>query len=143
MKNPFSTMETKIHELQKEDSDVLDSNHKEETSCFQHKTGFQMIQLKDHVTPTQGVHQEGLSQRQIQRAEKARTLQAKLGCPSMKDYKWVIQANKICDYPVTVEDVEIANKIIWQEHSCPRGARGDAPTPRSGARRRNDPPASI
>jgi hypothetical protein len=48
MKKSFATVETKIHELAKEDSDVTDSDEDEEASHFQsQETGFQMIQHED------------------------------------------------------------------------------------------------
>ena len=37
-----------------------------------------------------------------------------LGNPSVKDYKWVIQSNQIKDFPVTVQDVDVAHNI-WRK----------------------------
>jgi hypothetical protein len=56
-------------------------------------------------------NKEGFSQREIKGAETAKALHAKLGCPSMRDYKWVIQSNQIKDCPVTARDVDVSNKI--------------------------------
>jgi hypothetical protein len=47
-------------------------------------------------------NKEGFSQKQIKGAESAKSLQAKLGHPSVKDFKWVIQSNQISDCPTTV-----------------------------------------
>jgi hypothetical protein len=46
MKKSFATMETKIHELSKSDSDSAKSDEDKEDSHFQHQdeTGFQMTQ---------------------------------------------------------------------------------------------------
>jgi hypothetical protein len=58
---------------------------------------------------------ENMSQytkRQVQGAQRARTLYTTLGYPSIKDFKWVIQSNQIKDCPVTVEDVVNAH-AIW------------------------------
>jgi hypothetical protein len=60
-------------------------------------------------------NKEGFTQRQIKGAESAKTLYTKLGYPSMKDFKWVIQSNQISDCPVTVQDVEAANPI-WDKN---------------------------
>jgi hypothetical protein len=57
-------------------------------------------------------NKEGFSQRQIKGAELEKTLYAKLGYPSIKDFKWVIQSNQISDCPVTVQDVDTTH-IIW------------------------------
>ena len=51
------------------------------------------------------------SKRQIERAEKARTLHASLGYPSERDLKWILRSHQIKDCPVTVQDAEIAFKI--------------------------------
>jgi hypothetical protein len=59
-------------------------------------------------------NEEGFTQRQIKDAETAKMLSAKLGCPSMKDCKWVIQSNEIHDFPVTAKDVDVAHQI-WGE----------------------------
>ena len=56
-------------------------------------------------------NKEGYTQRQVQGAEVASTLYAKLCYPSWKDFKWVIRSNQIKDCPVTVEDVNISLKI--------------------------------
>ena len=54
---------------------------------------------------------ESFSKRQVQRAETARALYAKLCYPSLKDFKWVVQSNQIKDCPVTAQDIDVASKI--------------------------------
>jgi hypothetical protein len=66
-------------------------------------------------------NKEGFSQRQIKGAESARTLYAKLGYPSIKDFKWVIQSNQITDCPVTVEDITVAHKIWGKDIAALKG----------------------
>ena len=56
-------------------------------------------------------NKEGFSQRQIKGAEAARALYARVGYPSTKDFKWVIQSNLIQDCPVTVADIDVARQI--------------------------------
>ena len=36
---------------------------------------------------------------------------ASLGYPSFKGYKWVIQSNQIKDFPVRVQDIDVAHNI--------------------------------
>jgi hypothetical protein len=56
-------------------------------------------------------NKEGFTKKQIKSAELARTLYKTLSYPSMKDFKWVIQSNQIKDCPVTVQYVDVAQKI--------------------------------
>jgi hypothetical protein len=58
---------------------------------------------------------KGFSQKQRKDAELAKTLYAKLGYPSIKDFKWVIQSKQFKDCPVTLKDVEAAHQI-WGKH---------------------------
>jgi hypothetical protein len=51
------------------------------------------------------------SKRQIDRANKARSLYASLGFPSRHDFLWILRFNQIKDCPVTVDDAMVAYKI--------------------------------
>jgi hypothetical protein len=53
-------------------------------------------------------NKEFFTKRQIKSADLARTLYKTLSYPSMKDFKWVIQINQIKDFPVTVQDIDVA-----------------------------------
>jgi hypothetical protein len=53
----------------------------------------------------------GLSQQQLQGAERARDLYSKLAYPSLTDFKWMPQSNSIQDCPVTLDDIILAEKI--------------------------------
>ena len=66
-------------------------------------------------------NKEGFSQRQIRGAELAKALYAKLGYPSLKDFKWVIQSNQISDCPVTVNDIDVADKIWGKNIAALKG----------------------
>jgi hypothetical protein len=46
---------------------------------------------------------------------------AKLGCPSVKDFKWVIQSNQIKDCPATVQDVETSHKTWGKDVAALKG----------------------
>jgi hypothetical protein len=49
--------------------------------------------------------------RQLVSADLNRNLQARLAYPSVKDLKWIVQANMLKDSPVTTQDVDVALKI--------------------------------
>ena len=57
------------------------------------------------------------TKREIEGADRAVSLQAKLAYPSKQALKWVIQSNQIQNCPVTVRDVEVAEQIY--EKSVP------------------------
>ena len=50
--------------------------------------------------------------RQINGTEQAKTLYAKLGYPSVKYYRWIVQIQQIIYCPVMVQDIEIVH-TIW------------------------------
>jgi hypothetical protein len=66
-------------------------------------------------------NKEGFTKRQIKGAEVAQTLYATIIYPSWKDFKWVIQSNRIKDCPVTVQDVEAAFKIWGKNITALKG----------------------
>jgi hypothetical protein len=51
------------------------------------------------------------TKRQVASADLACNLQAGLAYPSVKDLKWIVQANLLKDSPVTAQDVDVALKI--------------------------------
>jgi hypothetical protein len=61
------------------------------------------------------------TKRQIDGAQRARTLYATLGYPSIKDFKWVIQSNQIKNCPVTIQDVVAANQIWGKNIAAIKG----------------------
>jgi hypothetical protein len=62
MTKSFATLENKIQELSKEDSNITESDNKEEASHFHfEETGFQMMQLEEDSL-IQGVRHEEVSQ---------------------------------------------------------------------------------
>jgi hypothetical protein len=50
------------------------------------------------------------NKRQVERAEKARNLYRVIGCPSIRDYKHIIQTNQIKNCPVTLEDIRVSER---------------------------------
>jgi hypothetical protein len=66
-------------------------------------------------------NKEGFMKRQIKSAELARTLYMTLSYPSMKDFKWVIQSNQIKDFPLTVQDIDVARKIWGKNIAALKG----------------------
>jgi hypothetical protein len=57
------------------------------------------------------------SQRQIENAKKARELYMKIGTLSMADFKNIIKMNGIQNCPITIENINIAEKI-WKRCKC-------------------------
>jgi len=55
---------------------------------------------------------EGYSKQQLSQAKQARELQAKLGHPSLHDLKSIVSANLISNLPVTIADIDRAEKIF-------------------------------
>ena len=54
-------------------------------------------------------NKESYSKQHITDDEQARELYASIGLPSVKDYKWFIQSNKIKDFKSTVQDIDVAH----------------------------------
>jgi hypothetical protein len=44
-----------------------------------------------------------------------------LSYPSMKDFKWVIQSNQIKDFPVTIQDIDVARNIWGKNIAALKG----------------------
>ena len=72
------------------------------------------------VTTVEG-NKEGFTKQQVKGAELARTLYTKLGYPSHRDFRWIVQSNQIHDCPVTVEDVDTALKIWGKNIAALKG----------------------
>ncbi len=89
-----------------------------------HESGLHYFDPSDEAytfVNTVSGNKEGYTKRQIKGAESARILYAKLGYPSTKDYKWIIQSNQIKDCPVTVQDVDAANHIWGKNIAALKG----------------------
>ena len=73
---------------------------------------------------------EMFTKREIEGADKAVSLRAKLACPSEQALKWVIQSNQIQNCPVTVCDVEVAEQIYGKSVPALKGKTvGSRPPP--------------
>ena len=89
-----------------------------------HESGLHYFDPRDEsfsFVNTVSENKKNFTKRQIQRAEVARALYAKLSYPSMKDYKWVIRSNQIKDCPVTVQDIDVATKIYGKDIAALKG----------------------
>ena len=54
---------------------------------------------------------EGFSKMEIKHAGVAKKVYHKLGAPGMEIFKWMIKGNMIKNFPVTIDDVEMAEKV--------------------------------
>jgi hypothetical protein len=61
------------------------------------------------------------TERQFQRAKKARDLYNALGSPSVKDFKAILRLNFIKNNPVTLEDIKIAESIFGPDIGSLKG----------------------
>ena len=61
------------------------------------------------------------TQKQYQRAKKARELFHALGTPSIKDFKNVIITNAIANNPVNQEDIDLAQQIFGEDIGSLKG----------------------
>lgn len=70
------------------------------------------------------------SKRQIQRAQVAKALFAKLSYPSWRDFKWIVRTNMIKDCPVLVADIDAAAHIWGKDVVALKGKTAKKkPTP--------------
>ena len=53
------------------------------------------------------------TERQFERAKRARDLFHALGTPSINDFKAIFRMNTINNNPVTTDDIKVAEKIFW------------------------------
>ena len=72
------------------------------------QTAQQQVQLLTTVEENKSCFRN----RQFERAKKARLLYHAVGTPSVKDFKTMINLNAIKDNPITVQDIEMAEKIF-------------------------------
>lgn len=90
----------------------------------QHASGFHYFDLSDEqftFVETVSDNKRGFSKRQIKGAETAWSLYAKLGYPSVKDFRWVVWINQIKDYPVMAQDIDVAHKIWGKNIAALKG----------------------
>jgi hypothetical protein len=90
-----------------------------------HKSGLHYYDpMKEHhltFVNTVSENKTGFTKRQIKCAEIARNLYKTLSYPSMKDFKWVIRSNQIKDCPVTIQDIDVATKILGKNIAALKG----------------------
>ena len=68
--------------------------------------------------------------REVERAKKARTLLHTLGCPTIQDLKAIIRMNTIANCPVTIPVVDLAEKIFGKDIASIKGrTTQNKPTP--------------
>ena len=89
----------------------------------QHESGLHYHDPTEAYTFVETVsgNKEGFTKRQIKGAEAARKLYADLVYPSVKDYRWAVQSNKIEDCPVTVQDIDNAQRIWGKNVAALKG----------------------
>jgi hypothetical protein len=66
-------------------------------------------------------NREGYTQRQFDNAKQARKLYHIIGCPSIENFKAILRQNIIKNCPVTIEDVNIAERIFGPDIGTLKG----------------------
>ena len=66
-------------------------------------------------------NKQGYTERELQRAKKARQLYHAIGTPTTRNFKFILRQNLIRNCPVTVEDVNIAEKIYGPDVGSLKG----------------------
>jgi hypothetical protein len=85
---------------------------------------FNAVQLNEHaITPMDSVEENKLlyTDRQFERAKQARQLYHALGTPSTNDFKAIITMNAIKNLPVTINDINLAEKIFGPDIGALKG----------------------
>jgi hypothetical protein len=70
------------------------------------------LKKESHLIETVKENRVGYTQRQFERAKRARELYHIVGTPTIETFKTLIKMNAIRNCPVTTEDVTIAKKIF-------------------------------
>ena len=74
-----------------------------------------------HVISTVEEQRHGLTERQYQRAVRARYLYHAIGRPTIENFKHILKANTIRNCPVTVEDVKLAERLFGPDVGTLKG----------------------
>ena len=61
------------------------------------------------------------TKREIQRAKRTRELYHAMDIPSVNDFKAIIRMNTIANYPVTVQDIDLAETIFGPDIGSLKG----------------------
>ena len=77
--------------------------------------------MKGHFPQTVADNARFYSQRQISRAKAARDLLHATGCPSVTDLKNILKMNSIANCPITLDDVDITEKIYGPDVASLKG----------------------
>ena len=81
----------------------------------------EQIQEDTNLVETVEQNEKFYTNRQIKRAKRAQQLLLTLGCPTVTDLKTIIKTNAIEDCPVTLGDLELAQKIYGPDIASLKG----------------------
>eukprot|EP00957_Ditylum_brightwellii_P158638 12074594-Ditylum_brightwellii.AAC.1 len=79
------------------------------------------IVLLNNVIETVDGNMNKFSKQQVEAAIKARKLYGMVGFPSDQDFKNMVRSGMIKNCPITVEDIENATKLFWEEKAVLKG----------------------
>ena len=96
-----------------------------ETKCMEppkDSTGSKVTNLQlSNMIATVTENRKGYTQRQFEDAKRARRLYHIVGCPTVENFKHIIRQNIIKNCPVTIEDINIAEKIFGADIGALKG----------------------
>jgi hypothetical protein len=85
------------------------------------KVSNEYLKMESHLINTVKENRVGYTQRQFEQAKKARELYHIVGTPTIETFKTLLKMNAIRNCPVTMEDVNIAEKIFGPDMSSLKG----------------------
>ena len=88
---------------------------------YHYEVSKDFIKKQSHLINTVRENRAGYTQRQFERAKKARELYHNVGTPTIENFKALLKMNAIKNCPVTTEDVNIAEKIFGKDMSSLKG----------------------
>jgi hypothetical protein len=99
---------------------------KESHSCLhyhdtQNRAYFMLTTTKEAMVDTVKANREGFTDRDYERAKRARKSLGLVGYPSPRDFKNMVSSNMIKNCPVTPSDVSNANKIFGPDLATLKG----------------------
>jgi hypothetical protein len=79
------------------------------------------LKIQRNLVQTVQENESFCTDREVTRAKKARMLLHTLGCPTIQDLKAIIRMNTIANCPVTINDIDLAEKIYGKDVASIKG----------------------
>lgn len=86
-----------------------------------YKTSNKNTSLVNHSIESVDENKKLFTNRQVEQAKLARNIYHALGTPSVHDFKAIIKSNQISNIPITIDDINIAEKIFGPDVGALKG----------------------